>query len=243
MTGSPVVAVTATSDASVGTRRVRLNEAYTRALVDAGLTPVIVPPLTGPAQLDRILDMVDGLVLTGGEDVAPHRFGAAPHPATNPPNDARDLCELHLAAAARRRRLPTLAICRGIQVVNVALGGTLIQDIPSERPGSALHDAEEQRDTRVHGVDLDPSSRLAGILGTATPTTNSFHHQAVDRPADDVRITGHAADGIVEALESADPEWWMVAVQWHPEELTATPEDWDRRLFAAFAQAVRSRRS
>ena len=238
---SPIVAVTATTRLVDGVERVRLNSAYVRALESVGLVPVIVPPSASSDAVLRVLDVVAGLVLSGGEDVDPSRYGAAPHPELGPVNCARDDTEIALSGRARALELPTLAICRGIQVMNVALGGTLVQDLPSERRGTASHDVDDERDSRVHGVRIDPDSRLASILGAQSVRVNSIHHQAVDRLGEAMRITARADDGTVEGVESDDPSWWMVGVQWHPEELTTTPEPWDRRLFAAFAAACRSR--
>jgi putative glutamine amidotransferase len=232
-----IIAVTATSERVKDATRVRVNRAYTDAIVAAGLIPLVVPPV--PAHMaPRLLDTVAGLVLTGGEDVDPSYFGATRHPATGPANDDRDQCELALAREAAARRLPTLAICRGVQVLNVALGGSLIQDLPSEHCGAVEHDADGSRNERVHGVDVAAGSRLGNILGARSIVTNSFHHQAVDRLGNGLCAVGTSRDGIVEAIECTDRAWWMVGVQWHPEELTATTEEWDRALFAAFARAV-----
>jgi putative glutamine amidotransferase len=223
-----------------GVDRVRLNAAYIRALEDAGLVPLVVPPLSDTDAALRILDVVSGLVLTGGEDVDPALYGDTPHPALGPVNCSRDVTELALLAGARERGLPTLAICRGIQVVNVGLGGTLVQDLPSQRADAAAHEVDDARAERVHGVTVDPSSRLAGIIGTESLAVNSIHHQAVDRLGDAIRVSARAEDGVIEGVESEDPRWWMVGVQWHPEELTTTEEPWDRDLFAAFADACRA---
>jgi len=154
-------------------------------------------------------------------------------------NRARDVTELALFAAARERALPTLAICRGIQVVNVGLGGTLVQDLPSQRDAVRAHELDDIRGERVHDVSVEPNSRLASIVGARSLGVNSIHHQAIDRLGESIRVTARADDGVIEGVESDDPHWWMVGVQWHPEELTATSEPWDRRLFAAFADACR----
>src|SRR3954468_3661255 len=148
-----LVALTATSDGAVDAQRVRINRAYTDAIVEAGLIPVVIPPVP-PEHAAAILDCVGGLVLTGGEDVDPSYFGAERHPQTGDANDDRDRCEIALAREAAARRLPTLAICRGVQVLNVALGGSLIQDLPDERGGPVNHDAESSRHERVHAVDV-----------------------------------------------------------------------------------------
>jgi len=236
----PVVAVTASARLIDGVERVRLNAAYVRALESVGLVPIVVPPLGSVGAALRVLDAVAGLVLSGGEDVDPSRYGATPHPELGPINCARDETELALLARAREIGMPTLAICRGIQVVNVALGGTLVQDLPSQRQDVAAHDVDDERDSRVHGVRVDAASRLASILGAESLGVNSIHHQAVDRLGRAMRVSARADDGTVEGVESDDPNWWMVGVQWHPEELTSTPEPWDRRLFAAFAAACRA---
>jgi putative glutamine amidotransferase len=236
---APFVIVTATTETIRGRARVRLNEAYTNALVAVGLIPVILPPIDPVTAVAAMTD-VAGLVLTGGEDVDPHRFGEEPLPETGAPHQSRDAYELALARVAYEQRIPTLAICRGAQVMNVALGGSLIQDIGSQRRGAFNHDASDRRNDRVHEVDIDRRSRLADIVGATRIFTNSSHHQSVDRVADGLRVVAKSPDGIVEAVEATDRAWWMVAVQWHPEELTATVEDWDRRLFAAFAEEARA---
>lgn len=235
---TPVVAVTATTEVIRALRRVRVNEAYTAALLQAGVIPLVIPPVD-EAQAAAALDAVDGLLLTGGEDVDPARFGADRHPTVQDVHAARDSSEIALLVEARRRRLPTLAICRGIQVANVALGGTLIQDIPTQRPDAGRHDVgDEGRAARVHRVAVTPGSTLAGAIGATDLVTNSIHHQAVDRPATGLRVTARADDGIVEGAEWQDDDWWMVGVQWHPEELIDDGEPWDRALFAAFARQL-----
>jgi putative glutamine amidotransferase len=236
---APFVIVSATTEVIRGVPRVRVNEAYTTALLEAGLLPVVLPPME-PALAAASLTDIAGLVLTGGEDIDPRHFGEAPHPATGEPHQLRDTYELALARTAYEQRIPTLAICRGAQVMNVALGGTLVQDIPSQHASGIDHDPAGRRAERVHRVQVDAGSRLAHIVGSESIATNSSHHQAANRVATELRVSARSEDGIVEALEPADPAWWMVAVQWHPEELTATPEDWDRRLFATFADAVRA---
>ena len=238
-TTTPIVAVTASTKVVNDSSKVTVNRPYTDAVLAAGLIPLVVPPMSEQAAM-AILDSVRGLVLTGGEDVDPAYFGARRHPATGPANDLRDQIELALAREAAARKIPTLAICRGVQVLNVALGGTLVQDIPSELKTAIEHDAESARSSRVHAVEVDVGSRLAGIIGSRRIATNSFHHQSVDRLATGLCTVAKSPDGVVEAVECADRAWWAVGVQWHPEELTATAEDWDRKLFAAFADAVRA---
>jgi putative glutamine amidotransferase len=237
----PIVAISATSRSTEGVERVRLNQAYVTSLEQAGLVPLIIPPLEDTGDVHRILDAVDGLVLSGGEDVDPSHYGAMRHPATGDPQPARDACELELARWARATSLPTLAICRGVQLLNVSLGGTLLQDIPSQIAIAESHDGGRPRGTRVHDVRVHAGSRLAAVLGDTQVRVNSIHHQAVERVAEGLHVSARADDGVVEAVEWSKTDWWALGVQWHPEELTQTSEAWDRRLFEAFAAACRQR--
>ncbi|HEU4643259.1 MAG TPA: gamma-glutamyl-gamma-aminobutyrate hydrolase family protein [Gemmatimonadaceae bacterium] len=229
----PLIAVTATIRPVEGAPRVRLNAAYLEAVERAGGLPVVVAPLASIAEVGRIIDAVDALLLTGGEDVDPARYDQPPHPTVDRVSPERDATEIALVLAAQRRALPTLAICRGIQLLNVALGGSLVQDIPSQRPGALAHDPEGPRDARVHEVQIEPGSRLATLLGARSLRVNSMHHQAVDEVADGLRATAWAADGLIEGVEWATPEWWLVGVQWHPEELTGKDEGVFRGLMEA----------
>ncbi len=236
------VAVTATTREDEDTRRVRLTASYIDALESAGLVPLVIPPLANAEAASAILDAVDGLLLTGGEDVNPSRYGQSPHPQLKTVNDRRDSTEIALILEAKRRRTPVLAICRGIQVLNVALGGTLIQDIPAECAGSLDHDDGSPRKSRTHGLSVEPDSLTAVALGTTECSVNSLHHQAVREVSPELRITARSTDGIIEGLETKDRDWWVLAVQWHPEDMTDSPEPWDRGLFHAFAERLSSER-
>lgn len=220
--------------------RVRLNEAYLRAVEGARLVPIVAAPLDDPSRCAEILGAVAGLVLTGGEDMDPAGYGADPHAALGPTNPQRDQWEVALVRAARERGIPTLAICRGIQVLNVAMGGTLVQDIPSQWPGALPHDGDA-RASRTHALDVTPGTKLAAALGATAVVVNSMHHQAIDRLADGLQATARSPDGLVEGVETEDDRWWALGVQWHPEELTGSAEPWDRGLFAAFAERCRRR--
>jgi len=215
--------------------RVRLNEAYVHAATAAGLTPLVLPPLP-PDAVSGVLDGVSGVILTGGEDVDPGAYGARRSPTVSDVHAARDACELAVARMARERAMPTLAICRGIQLVNVAFGGTLIQDIRTERPSDINHDQSTLRDSRLHAVSIEKRSKLAAAVGASDISVNSSHHQAVDRVAAGLAVTARAPDGIVEGIEWSGDDWWMLAVQWHPEELVRDASGWDRGLFRAFAE-------
>ena len=231
----PLVAVTATTAVMRDRMRARVNAAYLEAIESAGLIPVVTAPTADLSLASGLLDRVDGLVLTGGEDVDPRHYGAIAHAATEPPHAARDAWEIALVHDARRRAMPVLAICRGMQLLNVALGGTLIQDIATQRSSGIRHAQAGERATRVHAAVLANGSRLAEAVGSTSIRINSSHHQAVDRIAPGLAAVATADDGIVEGIESTDPRWWMLGAQWHPEELVGTAEPWDRDLFAAFA--------
>jgi putative glutamine amidotransferase len=232
------VLVTPSVDAHPDGERFRINTAYLNALESADLTPLIAQPSRDPGHMAAMLERASGLVLTGGDDLDPRLYGEEPHPATEKPSDLRDEWELKLVEAARQRGLPTLAICRGMQLVNVALGGTLIQDIAQQRQGALVHERSAARGVRVHAVEVDGDSRLAELLGTRRLNVNSMHHQGVARVSDLLRATSRAPDAIVESLEWPGEDWWMVAVQWHPEELVDDAEPWDRRLFRGFSDRV-----
>ncbi len=196
---------------------------------DAGLVPLLVPPILDPEAACAALDAVRGLVLTGGEDVEPGRYGATPHPKLGETDRARDAVELALITGAERRRLPILAICRGIQILNVALGGTLYQDLASERPGPVDH-----ADTRSrHGLRIESGTLLHRTLATGEASVNSRHHQAIRDVAPALRATAWAEDGVIEGVERKDPGGPLVlAAQWHPE------EDVEEALFRGFAEAI-----
>jgi putative glutamine amidotransferase len=232
------VAVTAGIRPDGETSRVRLTAAYVTALESAGLIPMIVPPLSRSDAASAVLDSVAGLVLTGGEDVDPARYGEKRHEKVRSVSAARDATEAALIKEARERGIPVLAICRGIQILNVALGGTLVQDIPSQCETDIVHDEESARDSRTHEISVEPGSLIARAIGTDHCTVNSFHHQSVKRVADGMRVTARSPDGIIEGLESTDEAWWVMAVQWHPEEMTDSSEPWDQGLFKAFARKL-----
>lgn len=182
-----------------------------------------------------VLAVADALVLTGGEDVDPARYGETPHPRLGTVSQVRDAWEIALVNEARARRLPVLAICRGIQILNVALGGTLIQDIPSEIDTEIDHDPDRARTERTHTVEVAGESRLARAIGVTRLEVNSVHHQAVRRVAPTLRVVATAPDGVIEGVETApDDPWWCVGVQWHPEDTVESGAGWDRMLFESF---------
>ena len=221
----------------IGITSCRKLEDYRQAILHVGGDVGI---LEGTATLDGIT----GLLLTGGADVAPARYGETPHPTVVDVDPPRDAFEIGLIAAARARDLPILAICRGIQVLNVACGGTLVQDIPSQIPGALPHSFKAPPNDPfhlAHEIWVDKDSRLSSILaerlvGEDTCEVNSRHHQAVNAVAPGLRITATAPDGIIEAIEDPAARF-CIGVQWHPENFWRTGEF--RVLFEAFLDACR----
>ena len=216
--------------------RFGINQSYVRALAAAGCAPVLIP-IVDDDRLRAIYERLDGIVFPGGADVAPHEYGEEPIDHLNVVEPERDRVELRLARWAFDDDLPTLGICRGQQLLNVALGGTLFQDLRHQGATSVDHsDADgRQRDALVHRVRIDPDSRLAQLIDETSVEVNSLHHQAVKDVASVLRVTGKAGDGVIEALESPEHRF-LIAVQWHPEELDDVA--WVRRLFAGFAAAA-----
>lgn len=187
---------------------------YSRAVQTAGGVPVLVPATSG-TDLDALLARLDGLVLSGGGDVDPESYGAQPSPATGGVDPDRDSAEFRLLRAALDRGMPVLGVCRGCQVVNVALGGTLVQHLPDVTDVEHFH--REPRDWISHTVEVVAGSALHKIVGRDELEVNSIHHQAVERLAPSLRAVACAPDGVIEAVE--DPERYLLAVQWHPESL------------------------
>lgn len=216
-----------------GVRRMNVPAPYVARVVEAGGLPVLLP-VVDPGLVGELLALLDGLLVIGGDDVDPAAYGAAPHPDLGPVDAARDRFELALLRAAAAADLPTLGICRGLQVMNVAFGGTLIQHVPGEVEGALVHGG---RYDACHDVAVVPGSRLASVLEATTAAVNSHHHQAVARPAPSLVVTARAADGVVEAAE--DPtRRLLLGVQWHPERMEGA--DSTRRLFAALVAHARA---
>ena len=212
---------------------------YVEAVLDAGGLPMPLAMLD-VALYDGVageqLAHCDGLLLSGGVDISPATYGEQPHPGLNATTPDRDTHELALLAEARRRGMPVLAICRGIQLVNVAYGGTLYQDIPAQVAGAIQHSQRSARHLPSHDVTVTGPSRLHGLVGSSIAVT-SFHHQAVKDLGAGLDVVATATDGIIEAVEASDHPW-LVAVQWHPE-MSHAADAPSRKIFEAFvAQCV-----
>lgn len=208
---------------------------YTEALRRAGAIPVMVPPQ--PENAAEIVEELDGLLLAGGDDCDPAVYGEERHETVDPVMDPRRQSnDLSLATAARQAGIPTLGICLGVQVMNIAAGGTLIQDIDSHLDTDIDH-ASEPSDRNRHDVIVESGTKLASILGHEREfNVNSSHHQSIRNVGEGLRVTAHAPDGVVEGLE--DPQHpFYVGVQWHPEDMTG--EGSATSIFGAFVDAAR----
>jgi putative glutamine amidotransferase len=219
----------------------RLREDYVRSVETAGGLPLVVAP-GRPEDAPEFLDHVAGLLLTGGADIHPRHYGEEPHEKLGPTFADRDAFELALCREALRRDLPILAICRGHQVLNVATGGTLIQDIPSEVPGARAHDPDVERWETCHEVEILPGTRLREILGTERAAVNSFHHQSVKQLGRDLVLSARSSDGVVEGIEMPRrSRRFVVGVQWHPESFWDHPPGF-KPLFEALVHEADGRR-
>lgn len=232
---SPLIAIVAARLASGRVRGWRRSgfgvpEPYVAAIRRAGGRALLVPPGDG-LSADELLTGFDGLLLAGGGDVDPARYGEAAHPTIYGMERDRDDTEFALVQRAIEDGVPTLAICRGLQVVNVALGGNLHQHLP-ENDALIPHGTPVLDESVYHDIQLSAGSRVAKACGTDTVTGRSHHHQAVDRLADGLVAVGWSPDGLVEAVEPESAPGWLVAVQWHPED-TAPSDPAQQGLFDA----------
>lgn len=250
-TACPVILITANSQrggSEFGDFSLSLSGCYPRAIAAAGGIPVVVPNLADEAAVRELVNRANGILLTGGDDVGPRLYARRLPPAVaatvRPDQPERDWMECQLIAEAFRQQKPLLAICRGHQILNVALGGTLIADIRLQTPGALNHRQSRRKDQLVHTIQLAPDSLLARISGAVRLGVNSSHHQAVASLAPALRATGWTSDGIVEAMELAPAARgllpYLVSVQYHPERLFERHAE-HRALFLSFTQACRGR--
>jgi microsomal dipeptidase-like Zn-dependent dipeptidase/gamma-glutamyl-gamma-aminobutyrate hydrolase PuuD len=212
-----------------------IADAYVNALIKAGATPVLIPLITDNAVLENIISHIDGLILSGGGDIHSSLFGEELHPAVTDYNLDRDTYDLALIHSATERQMPVLGICRGHQAINVAFGGTLIQDIPAQIPDSKIvHSQSEARETATHSVRINPESKLHQIIKQPCLPVNSFHHQAVKTVAPGFNAVAFSEDGLVEAIESAEGKT-ILGIQWHPETMAAADNAVMLDIFRSFA--------
>ena len=237
----PLIGVTTSITVGKHPERAYVNSAYLAAIQTAGGLPLPIPPQLDARARDEILAILDGYLLTGGGDLDPTTFNEPPHPTLFEVVPARDRLEIALVGFALKTRKPLLAVCRGIQVLNVALGGSLFQDVSSD-PGTDIQHQQDKddkpRDEPTHPVKVVAGSRLAQVLGTTDLRVNSMHHQAVKAVGRGLVPVAFAPDTIIEGVELEEPERFVLGVQWHPEELTGRDPS-ARRLFSALVAACR----
>lgn len=233
----PLIGITTRNSKDAdGHPTVSLQHSYVNAITQAGGVAVPVPVILPEEDFLQLYDHLDGILFTGGGDISLDYFPGSDHPRVAGVDIARDSTELALLRAATNDGKPYLGICRGAQLMNVALGGTLYTHIPDQLPGALDHDYPgNMRQAIVHPVNVDESTRAAGIFGETLLHVNSLHHQGLKDIAPALRVAGHAPDGLVEVVELPDHPF-AVAVQWHPEWLTDQPAM--RRLFKSFVDAA-----
>ena len=216
------------------------NRAYVHAVGSVGGLPILIPMINDHNILTALLPRLDGLLLPGGIDLHPSRYGEEVHPLTEVADLELDEFEITLASWAFQQDIPVLGVCRGMQLINVVLGGTLFQDIDDQYTDSIAHSHRDwSRAHLAHHIIVEPGSRMDTILGTREVMVNSLHHQAIKEPGKGVRVTGHAPDGVPELIEVSGYRFVMAA-QSHPEEIYSL-EPAFQRLFAAFVQASSAR--
>jgi putative glutamine amidotransferase len=238
---NPIIGVTTYQGKNAqGYTIIALLRAYTDALVQAGGIPVLIPVSIKNDTVSTVFERLDAILFTGGGDIALDRFNGISHPRVNGVDDERDSIEMALLDAFIRGEKPFLGICRGFQVINVGLGGTLYTDIEDQKPGAVKHDfyPDFPRNYLAHDVKLEKGTRLRKILGKNSLQINSLHHQGVKDIPDKLIPAGYAPDGLVEAFELSNHPFG-IAVQWHPEWLTDQPAT--RSLFRAFIKAASTR--
>ena len=218
-----------------------MGRSYIEALRTVGAVPWVIPLIPHDhGTLGEIFDRLDGVFITGGVDVDPSRYGEPKTPLCGTTDPDRDAVEIALLQHALKRSLPVLAVCRGIQILNVACGGTLYQDVSTQVPAALKHDFfptpdQPSRKYLAHDVTVKPGTRLGRILRDARVPVNSMHHQAIKDLAPNLAASAYAPDGIIEGVEGTDGQY-LIAVQWHPEELTETQPGM-ARLFTTFVEA------
>jgi putative glutamine amidotransferase len=240
---SPVIGITGYADRSARPPNIgifALARTYVRAVTESGGSPVILPPYLQDSSLRGAFDAIDGLILSGGGDIHPSSFGEPDCGLLWRIDRKRDQAELSLARWALSEGLPVLGICRGIQTLNVAAGGTLIQDIPTQIPDPLTHSsiAGHPLSDIAHAVNIDPGSRLADLVGAGDVGVNSAHHQAAKAPGNGLVAVARAPDGVIEGLEApAHP--FCIGVQWHPEVMVESSPVMGR-LFKGLIQAAQT---
>lgn len=223
--------------AGISVKTAYANEAYCQAISRAGAIPLILPVTDDQEQATYMFRLCSGFLFPGGEDVDPRFYNEAPHPLLGTVNQITDRFWLWALSYAQEYSLPILGICRGMQLINVALGGSLYQDLSAREQSSQLHLQKQGRDYLMHKVLINKNSKLSRILGAEQIYTNTMHHQCVKDLGDGLAISAQTEDGLVEALENSDSS--IILVQWHPEELLDS-EPRMRKLFVDLIARTRN---
>ncbi|MBP1937032.1 gamma-glutamyl-gamma-aminobutyrate hydrolase family protein [Paenibacillus sediminis] len=239
-TYKPLIGITSTLvSIRPGTAGSYVADGYFEGLARYGAIPVVIPLMSDEEVVKELIERVDGVLFSGGEDIGPHLYGEMPHPKLGEVMPKRDRLEMAAIRHALSLGKPVLGICRGVQVLNVAMGGTLVQDLPSQEPGSGQHMQKAPRPEPTHYVDIQPNTQLHEIFQKERVFTNSFHHQAVKSVAPGFTASAFAQDGVIEAIESRDYRF-AVGVQWHPENMWLEDADM-AKLCEAFIKAARQK--
>lgn len=230
----PVIGITSSNVTHNKLPSINLHEKYIQAIVTAGGVPVVIP--TGPKDMaEEWVSICNGIILSSGEDIDPYSYQANPEPKLQQTNLKRDLMEIALVKSVQQQKKPILAICRGITMLNVALGGTVIQDIETVNPKAIKHYQQSDREVPTHDVQIKDESLLYHIFHDTKIRVNSMHHQSINKLAPTLKTIATAPDGVIEAVEGPSDAPFMLGVQWHPEEM-ATIDSRMQDLFQVFVR-------
>ncbi|MEI3604121.1 gamma-glutamyl-gamma-aminobutyrate hydrolase family protein [Pseudogracilibacillus sp. SE30717A] len=236
---NPVIGITPSINEDSHTYFVNIDNM--NAIVQSGGTPIILPLIASTNNINQIADMIDGLYLTGGNDIDPTLFNEEPHPKLGRINPARDEYEIALTKKMIEQNKPVLGVCRGSQILNIALGGTMYQDIYSQKEGELLqHQQNAPADHSSHYIHVAENSLLSRLVGKDKIKVNSRHHQANDKLGSALTVSGTASDGVIEAIEG-DSETFVLGLQWHPENLINKGDESSKNIYAGFIQACKSK--
>jgi putative glutamine amidotransferase len=237
MNNRPLIGINMDLQASVKNRTTQslMPTGYYDCLVTAGALPIMIPPLTRESDLLPILEKLDGVVLTGGDDLDPRKMGLSPHPSVNTMSERREISDRLLCKLIMQERIPTLGIGLGMQELNVVAGGGLFVHLPEDLPKCIPH-FDPHGGAHRHTVVMQPKTRFAEIYGPGEIRVNSYHHMGIRKLAPNFRVSALAPDGLIEAYEGKEPGWWVVGVQWHPE--NEGHISLDMQLVEAFVEAA-----
>ncbi|WP_431803611.1 gamma-glutamyl-gamma-aminobutyrate hydrolase family protein [Halobacillus andaensis] len=229
----PLIGITSSTVNHNNIPSINLHEKYIQAVIQAGGIPAVIPAGTEEGMAEAWLTVCSGIILSGGEDVDPYSYQAEPYPKMQKTNGKRDKLEIEIVKQAQNQNKPILAICRGLTMVNAALGGTVIQDIETNLPNAINHFQQAARSEPTHEIQIDPQSRIFQIFNRSNIRVNSMHHQAIDQLSPVLKPVAVASDGIIEAVEGSSESSLLWGIQWHPEEM-ASEDPGMQQLFKEF---------